>query len=139
MPHTSLGHYGYVWVTLILFFGSLAGHWLFGWSAYIDDQQAHGQPIEFGSYAVEMARDTFENWQSEFLQLLWKVGGLALLLCVGSPQSKEGADRLEAKVDAVLSMLGPDGEKRLGEIDELYEGRHTDFGYAHRVAVRGRK
>lgn len=29
----------------------------------------------FGSYVVEMLRDTFENWQSEFLQLLWQVVG----------------------------------------------------------------
>lgn len=27
-----------------------------------------------------MMRDTFENWQSEFLQLLWQVAGLAILL-----------------------------------------------------------
>lgn len=139
MPHTLLGRYGYVWVTLVLFLAALAGHWLFGWSAYVDEQQAHARPIEIGGYAVEMLRDTFENWQSEFLQLLWQVGGLAFLLCVGSPQSKEGSDRLEAKVDALLSILGPEGAKRLAEIDRLYEGRHTDFGYKHHKAVNAKR
>ena len=44
-----------------------------------------------------MTRDTLENWQSEFLQLMWQVGGLAFLLYVGSPQSKEGDERVEAE------------------------------------------
>jgi hypothetical protein len=46
-----------------------------------------------------MSRDTLENWQSEFLPLLWQVGGLAFVLFAGSP-SKEGTDRMEAKIDA---------------------------------------
>ena len=36
----------------------------------------------------QMLRDTFENWQSEFLQLIWQVVGLAYFLYVGSPSSK---------------------------------------------------
>jgi hypothetical protein len=47
-----------------------------------------------------MSRDTLENWQPEFLQLLWQVG-LALFLYVGSPQSKEGDDRKGAKLDEI--------------------------------------
>jgi hypothetical protein len=45
-------------------------------------------------YLDEKLRDTFENWQSEFLQLLWQVVGLAYCLHVGSPASKESGDRL---------------------------------------------
>ena len=56
-----------------------------------------------------MGRDTFENWQSEFLQLIWQVVGLAYFLYVGSPASKENDDRIEAKVDALLRING--GEK----------------------------
>src|SRR5690606_20600351 len=100
--------YSYGWITLGFFIISLVGHWLFGWFAYVDEQQAHQQPVEVGRYAVEMMRDTLENWQSEFLQLLWQVGGLALLLYVGSPQSKEGDDRQEAKLDAILKRVGGD-------------------------------
>lgn len=60
--------YAYAWITLGLFLFSLAGHWLFGWFAYVDEQKAHGRPVEVSGYSVEMARDTLENWQSEFLQ-----------------------------------------------------------------------
>ena len=39
-----------------------------------------------------------ENWQSEFLQLMWQVAGLSFLLYVGSPQSKESSERIEEKI-----------------------------------------
>ena len=112
--------YAYVWVTLGFFLFSLAGHWLFAWFAYVDEQAMHGEAIEFASYAVETLRDTFENWQSEFLQLIWQVAGLAFLLFVGSPQSKEGDDRKEAKIDALLEELHPDGGAVIARLDEKY-------------------
>jgi hypothetical protein len=117
-------------VTAGFFLFSLAGHWLFGWLDYVSEQSAHGQPIVFSGFAVRILRETFENWQSEFLQLLWQVGGLAILLHIGSPQSKEGDDRLEAKIDAVLRAVDRDDADRLiDEIDRDYAGRHTDHCY----------
>lgn len=93
----------------------------------MNEQLAGRQPVEIGSYTVQMMRDTFENWQSEFLQLLWQVAGLAILLHVGSPQSKEGDDRMEAKIDAILLAVEPKrGDKLLADIDDEYEGRHTE-------------
>jgi vacuolar-type H+-ATPase subunit F/Vma7 len=125
--------YGYAWVTLGFFLVSLVGHWLFGWFAFVNEQQAHAQPIVVSDYLMEMMRDTLENWQSEFLQLLWQVGGLAILLYVGSPQSKEGDDRMEAKIDQILRRLDPQNAERIIQtLDEDYSGRHTDARHAHR-------
>lgn len=125
--------YGYAWVTLGFFLISLVGHWLFGWFAYVSEQQAHAQPIEMSDYLVEMMRDTLENWQSEFLQLLWQVGGLAILLYVGSPQSKEESDRMEAKLDEILRRVDPQNAERIIQtLDDEYAGRHTDARHVHR-------
>jgi hypothetical protein len=115
--------YAYAWITLGLFLFSLAGHWLFGWFAYVDEQTAHGQPIVVGGYTLLMLRDTLENWQSEFLQLLWQVGGLAFFLYLGSPQSREGDERKEAKLDAILNKLGPEGARIIAELDQKYPRR----------------
>ncbi len=132
--HSVTKRYGYAWVTLGFFLLTIIGHWLFGWFAYADEQQAHGLPLETSGYLVEMLRDTFENWQSEFLQLLWQVGGLAFLLFVGSPQSKEGDDRVEAKIDEILRRLDPQGaESAIREIDDAYSGRHTDAKGQHKA------
>ena len=113
--------YAYGWITALFFLVSIAGHWLFGWWAYVDEARSHGQVPELASYAVEMGRDTFENWQSEFLQLIWQVVGLAYFLYVGSPASKENDDRLEAKVDELLKMAGgKDAEQLIRQIDDRY-------------------
>lgn len=101
--------FGFAWVTLGFLVISLIGHWLFGWFAYVDEQQAMAQPIETSGYVVEMLRDTFENWQSEFLQLLWQVVGLTILLYVGSPQSKDSEDRSEEMLEEILRKVDPDG------------------------------
>ena len=112
---------GYVWITLIFFLFSILLHWIFGWEAFKNEQQAHGQPIVVSEYVVEMARDTFENWQSEFLQLIWQVAGLAFLLYVGSPQSKEGDDRKEEKLDYIIKQLDPENHKEIiSRLEEKY-------------------
>jgi hypothetical protein len=132
--------YGFAWVTAGFFVISLIGHWVFGWFAFVNEQQSKGQQVQMSDYVVEMSRDTLENWQSEFLQLLWQVAGLALLLHVGSPQSKEGDDRMEAKIDAILLAVAPDtGERTITRIDDSYEGRDTDTEHKHRLSetVRG--
>ena len=113
--------FGFAWVTLGFLFISIFGHWLFGWFAYVDEQQTHGAAVEVGGYVVELLRQTFENWQSEFLQLLWQVVGLTILLYVGSPQSKESEDRSEAKLDAILRKVDPEGaDTTLKKISEQY-------------------
>ena len=112
---------GYLWVTLIFFVVSLALHWLFGWSAFKSEQMAHHQPIIFSEYFIEMMRDTMENWQSEFLQLIWQVAGLSFLFYVGSPSSKEGDERNEEKLDYIIKKLDPDNyTKLMQEWDQKY-------------------
>jgi hypothetical protein len=124
--------YGYGWVTLAFFLISIIGHWLFGWFSYTSEQLAHNQPIQFSEFVIQMGRDTLENWQSEFLQLLWQVGGLAILLHLGSPQSKEGSDRLEDKIDAILCKVDPErGAQIVAELDQKF-ARQPDDPPAHR-------
>jgi hypothetical protein len=125
--------YGYAWITLSFFLLSLSGHWLFGWFAFVDEQAEHHQSVQASAYVIQMLRDTLENWQSEFLQLLWQVGGLAVLLFVGSPQSKEGSDRMEAKLDELLRKVDPDqAEEIIRSLDDRYGGRHTDAPHGHK-------
>jgi hypothetical protein len=114
---------GYLWVTLGFFVISLTVHWTFAWLAYIQDQQEHGQPAQVQGYFFQTMRDTMENWQSEFLQLMWQVGGLSFLLYVGSPQSKESSERMEAKIDVIIQSIRDNHERvrqLLQEIEDKY-------------------
>jgi hypothetical protein len=105
--------HSFAWVTAALFFVALVGHWILGWYAFAEEQREHGKQPEVGAYAIELGRDTLENWQSEFLQLIWQVAGLAFLFHYGSPQSREGDDRKEAKLDAILEHLDPKEAKAI--------------------------
>lgn len=61
--------------------------------------------------------------------------GLAILLHVGSPRSKEGDDRMEAKIDAILAVERNKGDELIKEIDEEYEGRHADARFIRLLAA----
>jgi hypothetical protein len=113
--------YSFLWVTLILFLGSLGAHWTFAWKAYQNEQKEKNLPVQVDEYLVEVSRDTFENWQSEFLQLIWQVAGLSFLFYVGSPQSREGDDRKEEKMDYIIKVLDKqNGEKEIERLTRKY-------------------
>ncbi|HEX2548177.1 MAG TPA: DUF6766 family protein [Ramlibacter sp.] len=118
--------YGFGWITLAFFLFSLAGHWIFGWMDYSNEQVAHGESLDVNGYVVQMMRETMENWQSEFLQLMWQVLGLTYFLYIGSPQSKEEDDRMEDKLDLILKRIDPANADRLiAELDHKYPGREV--------------
>lgn len=129
-------NYAYGWITVLFFLLSIVGHWIFGWYAYLQETMEHGQTPEIANYLVEMGRDTFENWQSEFLQLMWQGIGLAYFLYIGSPASKENDDRMEAKIDALLRRSGPDADALIRDLDERYLRTHGHAKpHAHGEAV----
>jgi len=117
--------YAYAWITIAFFLISIVGHWIFGWYAFANEASEHGQVPELSGYLVEMGRDTFENWQSEFLQLIWQVVGLAYFLYVGSPASKENDDRLEEKIDALIRLkAGDKADAIIADIDRRFLRSH---------------
>jgi hypothetical protein len=141
-PKMIIKGYAYAWLTLGFFLVSLGLHWWFGWSAFVDEAREHGQSPEVGQYLTVMFRDTFENWQSEFLQLLWQVGGLAYFLYLGSPASKENDDRTEIKIDAILRAIGGDkADELIKKIDKEYERDtgHTPHNHGSALAKNAGK
>lgn len=89
-------------VTVALFLIFLVGQSVAGHRNYNDEQQEHGQPeITYTEYLTnpEFVEATFENWESEFLQM-----GMFVLLTIflfqkGSAESKEpGTSLPESRV-----------------------------------------
>ena len=131
--------YAYAWITAGFFLVSIGLHWMFGWYAFVDEAREHGQSPEMSGYLIEMGRDTFENWQSEFLQLLWQVVGLAYFLYIGSPSSKENDDRLEAKIDKLIELqAGAKAKGMIEDIDDRYL-RHHGHAAPHGKTSEGRE
>ena len=101
--------YAYAWITLTFFLVSIGLNWMFGWYACLDEAAEHHQAAELSAYLVEMGRDTFENWQSEFLQLFSFVVFSAILIHHGSAESRDGTDRIEEAVQRIERRLDEAG------------------------------
>ncbi len=103
--------YSFALVTLALFLLSWAAQFFFQMAQVANEAQQHGQSFSWSDFLPQFFSSTFENWQSEFLQLVWQAVGLSFLYYWGSSQSREGDDRMEAKLDALLRERGIDPEQ----------------------------
>ena len=94
-----------------LFLVTFALHAIFGWWQYVADQQAHGAAATFwgwDGYVVYFGEWTFQNWQSEFLEVYTLIVLTAFLHHKGSHESKEGEEEIKATVHRI--------ERRLDEL-----------------------
>ena len=76
---------------LVLFLGSMIGQTWSGWYAYNADQREHQQPaVSLGEYmrSGHFGEATFENWESEFLQMVFYILLTVSLYQRGSSESK---------------------------------------------------
>lgn len=114
-------------VLFLLFIFSLAGQSLTGHKEYNEDQQEHGQPTStFGEYLTSghFVEATFENWESEFLQMAAYVVFTIFLFQKGSSESKQ-PDTLE-RVDLIPKESRKEKDapwpvRRGGFVLKLYE------------------
>lgn len=100
--------YSFAIVTAVLFVVSWVGQLVFQLIEVRNEASQHGQSFSWGDFWPQFLSSTFENWQSEFLQLVWQAVGLTLFYFWGSSQSRESDDRMEAKIDALLKERGMD-------------------------------
>jgi hypothetical protein len=92
----------------------LTGLFLLSWIAQmyfqyqheIDEARQHGEALGFGSdFLHSFLASTFENWQSEFLQLLTFVVTTTYLIHRGSPESRDGDDEMGEDIKAIRRKL----------------------------------
>jgi hypothetical protein len=79
-----------------------------GWVEFASDQQTHGEAAQlFGEsgYIWQFFQATFENWQSEFLQLFTMVVLTAFLIHKGSTESKDSDEEMKMMLNRIESRL----------------------------------
>jgi hypothetical protein len=101
--------YSFGIVTAVLFLVSWTGQFIAQAVTVANEAEQHGQEFQWSDFWPQFLASTFENWQSEFLQLIWQAAGLAFLFLWGSSQSRESDERIEAKLDALLEKQRLDG------------------------------
>lgn len=102
---THFRRWGAVYVLLVLFAGSWLGQFFTQLSQFRGDQQDHGQAFAWADFFPVFLSSTFENWQSEWLQLVFQA-----ILLLGAKHiifrvDGEEMERLEAKVDQINRRL----------------------------------
>ncbi len=110
-----------------LFFFSFVGQYLTGYKEYNDDQREHNKPtVSYVKYLGEghFIEATFENWESEFLQMGMYVVLTIFLFQKGSSESK--TPDTTARVDVIpeeslLDKAAPAPVKRGGLALKLYQ------------------
>ena len=103
--------YGLSITLAILFLLAWALQTWAGWNEFVADQAAHGESaVAFGEngYIWTWAEATFENWQSEFLQIFVFIVLTSFLVHRRSHESPDtdydteaSLRRIEAKIDAM--------------------------------------
>jgi hypothetical protein len=79
------------------------------WGTFVQEERSHGAIPAVGDFFVRFGQSTFENWQSEFLQLFSFVVFSAVLIHHGSAESKDGEDRIEQAVKRIEKRLDDAG------------------------------
>jgi hypothetical protein len=98
----------------VLFLVTFVLHGLFGWWQYVADQQQNGaEPTLWGSdgYVVYFGEWTFQNWQSEFLEVYLLIVLTAFLTHKGSHESKDGEEEIKARLGRIETRLDELGDK----------------------------
>lgn len=100
--------WGAVYLLLLLFAGSWLGQFLTQLSEFRSDQAMHGEPFVRADFLVQFFASTFENWQSEWFQLIFQA-----ILLLGAKHwlfqaDAEDMERMERKIDAMQKRLGLD-------------------------------
>jgi hypothetical protein len=101
-------NYGLSLVLAALFLVSWGMQTWTGWMKFQDEQKSHGQTAQvFGSggYVWEWGEATFENWQSEFLQLLSFVVLTSFLIHKGSHESKDSDEEMQSQLNRIERKL----------------------------------
>jgi hypothetical protein len=108
--------YGLSITLVMLFLAAWALQTWTGWVEFVSQQAAHGEAAQaFGDdgYVWSWAQATFENWQSEFLQVFVFIVLTTFLVHRHSHESPDtdyeneaALRRIEAKLDALEKKVG---------------------------------
>jgi len=98
--------WGAVYLLLLLFFGSWLGQFFTQLAEFRSEQSEHGQPFVWADYLAAFFASTFENWQSEWLQLVFQAVLLLAAKHLLFKADAEDLERIELKIDRIQDRLG---------------------------------
>lgn len=109
-----LARWGALYILAVLFLGSWLGQLVTQLQVQRNEAEEHGQPFDMADFWPQFFASTFENWQSEFLQLMVQalllLGPLAYVLWRADQNAdKRDLDEINDKLDRLLDKQVGDG------------------------------
>jgi hypothetical protein len=92
-------------VLFVLFASSWLGQFIFQLAEVANHALEHGQSFQWSEFWPEFGTSTFENWQSEFLQLFTFVTLTSFLIHRGSPESKDTDEEMQATLSRIEKRI----------------------------------
>jgi hypothetical protein len=105
-----LRRWGAAYLLLVLFIGSWIGQFITQLIEVGNDAREHGQTFAMSEFWPHFFMSTFENWQSEWLQLLVQAVVLLGMKHILFKADAEDVEEINAKLDALLANAGIDAE-----------------------------
>ncbi len=98
-------NYGLSITLAFLFLTSWVLQFAFQVAEVANQAAEHGQEFSWSEFWPQFGTATFENWQSEFLQLLTFVVLTSFLIHKGSHESKDSDDKMQAQLNRIEKQL----------------------------------
>jgi hypothetical protein len=119
--------WGAVYVLVILFAGSWLGQFIVQAIEFTDEQAQFGMSFSWSDYWPNFLASTLENWQSEWLQLVFQA-----ILLMGAKHlifrtDSKDMERLERKIDDIRAAMGH-AEKPPSDTEEASDERPRQSG-----------
>jgi hypothetical protein len=92
-------------VLFLLFAFSWIGQGYYQWQEFAQNQKSHSQEVKVEEFMPEFWSATFENWQSEYLQLFSFVILTSFLIHKGSAESKDSDDEMMQKLNKIEQLV----------------------------------
>lgn len=103
-----LRSWGVVYVSMTLFVISWGAQFLTQLQVVSNEAQQHQQPFSWGEFWPQYLASTFENWQSEFLQISWQAFAIAGLASLWFRKSKEDSEAMKRDLADIKRRLDLD-------------------------------
>ncbi len=104
-------NYGLSITLAILFLVSWLAQGVFQWQEFVKEEEDKGKTPEVQDFQPQFLSRTFENWQSEFLQLLTFVVLTSFLIHKGSHESKDGEEEMKKTLERIENKLDKKGRR----------------------------
>jgi hypothetical protein len=136
----AMKRYAYAWLTGLFFFVSIVGHWVFGWFAFVDEQQACTRRRPWRPICRDGPRHLRELAVGvPATDLAGRGPGLFPLCRLAVVQGERRPH--EAKLDALIRLqAGAKAEDIIAEIDRRYlrtGGHSKPHGHGEASVVSG--